>query len=199
MTGPSRLDRLTEAASRASARLGGAVILLSALLVTAEVFVRNAQVGPLAGVRLHAFELTNWGFAAAVAFGFSYALTQRAHIRIDLLYGWAPLPVRATLDAAALLSLAAMACFMAWHGWGVAAQSLKLGAMPNSTLRIPMAIPQAVWAGGLTWFAGIATLLAGQATWRLLTGRFAALHAAAGVTAEAARPEAGRPDRKDSA
>ncbi|MGI9486544.1 MAG: hypothetical protein ACR2RF_11820 [Geminicoccaceae bacterium] len=49
-------DRIINAAARLSARLGGAAILASALLVGLEVASRNFGLG----LRLHAFELTNY-------------------------------------------------------------------------------------------------------------------------------------------
>lgn len=180
----ARFDRAVQAASRWSARLGGLVVLACAVLVTAEVILRNLPGGLGAEIGLHSFELTNFGFAAAVAFGFSYALTERAHIRIDLIYARLPLAVRAILDTLALMSLASMATTMAIHGWGVAMRSAAMGAMPNSTLRLPLVIPQSVWATGLTWFAGIAVLLTAQALLRLARGRFAEVHAASGVLRE---------------
>ncbi len=156
------------------------MILVAVFLVTAEVVARNLGLG----VRLHAFELTNYAFAAAIAFAFSYALVERAHIRIDLLYQWLPVGLRAWLDALALVSLSVMSCGMAWQGWRVVSASLRLGARPNSTLDIPLAVPQAIWATGLTWFALVATLLSLIAVAGLVRGRFAQVHAAAGVISE---------------
>ena len=178
----SALEASVGAASRWSARLGGAVILLSALLVTAEVVLRNLPATQT--VTLHSFDLTHWGFAAAVAFGFAHALASRAHIRIDVLYALGPLWLRAGLDALSMLAMAAMASVMAWHAWGVVLTSLRLGARPNSTLDVPLALPQGIWAVGLTWFAAVAVLLAAVALVRLATGRLDALHRAAGAQGE---------------
>ena len=177
---PDLLDRWVERLSRWSARLGGLVVLACAFLVTLEVALRSLPGGMPRGLQLHSFDLTNYGFAAAVAFGFAYALTTRAHIRIDLLYPLLPQWLRAVLDAAALLSLALMGAVMAWHGWSVVAQSLRLGAMPNSTLRLPLAIPQSVWATGLSWFALVAVVLAARALWQLAHGQVDRVRAASG-------------------
>ncbi|MEM6743306.1 MAG: TRAP transporter small permease [Pseudomonadota bacterium] len=193
MTAPASLSGLDAAAATAarwSARLGGAAVLGAALWVAAEVVVRNMPGNLTAGMKLHSFEITNWLFAASVAFGFAFALTERSHIRIDLLYAILPLPVRAALDAVSLLALAGMGCLMAWHGWGVVAASARLGAMPNSSLQVPLVIPQSLWALGLTWFAGVALLLAAQGLRRLLTGRFAELHALAGAQTEGLEDDA---------
>ena len=178
--GSLSIKSYTAVAARWSARLGGGMILLAVFLVAAEVVARNLGLG----VRLHAFDLTNYAFAAAIAFGFSFALIERAHIRIDLVYQRLPLGLRAWLDAIALTGLAVMACGMAWQAWRVVAASLKLGARPNSTLDIPLAIPQAVWATGLTWFALVATVLSVIAAAGLVRGRLAEVHAASGVISE---------------
>ncbi|RAH97768.1 hypothetical protein DLJ53_28425 [Acuticoccus sediminis] len=181
---PTRLDRIVGTLSRWSARLGGAVVLACALLVAAEVILRNLPGGMPEGIRLHSFDLTNYGYAAAVAFGFSYALTERAHIRIDVLYALMPLALRAILDVFALVCLAATAATMAWYAWDVAMRSAAMGAMPNSTLRLPLAIPQSIWAAGLTWFAIVATLLTVQALVQLARGRIRQVHESTGVVRE---------------
>ena len=171
------LDRAIDTSAKISARLGGAAILCSAILVVLEVTSRNLSLG----LRFHAFELTNYGFAAAVAFGFSYALVQRAHIRVDFLYQYIPIAAKAILDAVSLLLLTALAMGMSFYAWQVVAHSLRLGARPNSTLDIPLAIPQAIWATGLTWFALIALALAFRAAIAICTGGPAALHARVGI------------------
>ncbi|GIX13063.1 MAG: hypothetical protein KatS3mg118_1022 [Paracoccaceae bacterium] len=170
---------LAAIAARWAARLGGAAILVAAVLVAAEVLSRNLGLG----LRLHAFELTNYIFAAAVAFGLSWALVEGAHIRIDLLYRWLPMPLRAVLDVAALAALAVTAAGMAWQGWRVTGASLALGARPNATLDIPLALPQAVWAAGLSWFAAVAALMALAALARLIRGRWAEISRMAGIDA----------------
>ncbi|MEM8742019.1 MAG: TRAP transporter small permease [Pseudomonadota bacterium] len=174
-------ERLAALAARWSARLGGAVILFAAILVTAEVANRNLEPWLGLGIKLHAFELTNYAFASAVAFGFAYALTERSHIRIDLLYARLPVGLRAGLDAAALLALAVLGTGMAWQGWRVVLRSAELGARPNATLDLPLAIPQALWAVGLSWFAAVALLLAVLALVDLVTGQVNRLNTRAGI------------------
>lgn len=174
-------DNATEIAARIAARIGGLTILASAILVALEVFSRNLGLG----IKFHAFELTNFGFAAAVAFGFSYALTLRAHIRIDVLYQRFPVSMRAFFDCLSLLTLFLLASGMTYYAWGVVAQSAKLGARPNSTLDIPLAIPQAVWATGLTWFMLIALVLFLRSIIVLFAKGPTAAHKAFGVSTEA--------------
>ncbi len=174
-------DDAINAAARISARLGGLTILLSAILVALEVLSRNLGLG----LRFHAFELTNYGFAAAVAFGFSYALTLRAHIRIDVLYQWLPLSLKTFLDCLSLLTLFLLSAGMAYHSWRVVMLSAQLGARPNSTLDIPLAIPQAIWATGLTWFMLIALAMLLRSLLLLITSGTDATHRAIGIAADA--------------
>jgi len=168
---------MIEPAARWLARLGGLVILTSAVLIGFELLSRNLGLG----IKFHAFDLTNYGFAAATAFGFAYALTQRAHIRIDVIYQWVPVPVRAMLDLLSLLLLLVMASGMAWYAWRVVAYSARLGARPNSTLDIPLALPQAIWAIGLSAFALISVLMALRLVLRLVRGGPGVVHAEFGV------------------
>ena len=175
------VDRLTVDGSRLLARLGGLMILASALLVGVEVVLRN-----LFGLAvLNSFELTIYLFATAVALGLPHALAARAHIRIDILHARLPLPMRAVLDVAALASVAALAGLFAWHALGVARHSAALGATSNSGHAIPLVLPQGAWALALAWFALVAALLTLRAAADLVRGRVAAVTARACVPSEA--------------
>ena len=132
-----------------SARLAGLTILASAGLVSLEVIFRNLEIN----IRLYSFELTNYGFACAVAFALSYATAQRSHIRIDLFYRFTSLKTKAVLDITSILIIFLLASGMAYYAWKVVIHSHKLNAKPNTTLDIPLAIPQAIWAVGLTLFS----------------------------------------------
>lgn len=168
---------LIDTGAKYAARLGGAAILASAVLVSLEVLFRNLGVG----IRLHSFELTNYAFAVAVAFAFAYAVTQRAHIRIDVLYQLMPVSVKAILDTLALLLLAILSTGMAYYAWKVVAHSARLGARPNTILDIPLALPQGLWALGLTWFALVTVALTLRAAVHLVCGGFATVHGESGV------------------
>ena len=138
-----------------SARLAGCTILASAVLISLEVICRNLGIN----FSLYSFELTNYGFACAVAFALSYATTQRSHIRIDIFYRLAPLTMKAILDIASMFTLFLLASGMSYYAWKVVIHSAKLNARPNTSLDIPLAIPQAIWATGLTSFAFVSVSL----------------------------------------
>ena len=173
----SRLLSVTAWASRWAARLSGAIIASCALLVAAEVLLRNL----INTVVLNSFELSTYGFAAALAFGFAHTLVERAHIRIDVLYAWMPASLRSIVDALAIFGMTVLAATMAWYAWSVVATSIRLGAVSNSTLQMPLAIPQSLWAIGLSWFALVGCALSFNASLLLLTGRFNTLNTSFGI------------------
>lgn len=142
-----QLHRVAVAISHAGALAGGALFLLAAVIIGIDVVLRAAFARSIGG----ADELSGYALAIATAWGLSYALLHRAHIRIDSLYELFPAGVRACLD---LLSLVGFLLFMgltSWRAWGVLAQSIASGAHSISALSTPIAVPQALWFAGLVF------------------------------------------------
>lgn len=159
------------------ARLGGGVLVLCAFLIAAEVIARNLSIA----IKLNSFELSIYGFAAALAFSFAHVLIARAHIRIDILYSRWPLPLRVFVDVVAMMGMLAMAVVMAWYAWQVVATSARLGAVSNTTLQLPLVFPQGLWAMGLSWFAFVALVLLLRSLILLARGETAALQQSIGM------------------
>ncbi|PPD15674.1 MAG: hypothetical protein CTY25_05035 [Methylobacterium sp.] len=165
--------------SRCAAWLAGGLVLVSALLVGVDVLMRN-----LFGLSaLYSFELSRYLFGAVVTFGLSFALVERAHIRIDPLVRLLPAGARAVADVVALAATAPVALVMAWQGIDLVHQSLRLGAISNSPLGIPIAIPQGMWAFGLIWFAVTSVVLLVVASGALAKAQFDRVNALAGLPA----------------
>lgn len=163
--------------SRWSARAAGAIIAGSAVLVAAEVLLRNI----FNVVVLNSFEFSTYAFAASVAFGFAYTLIERVHIRLDILYLRFPRTLRALVDAASILGMTVLAAAMAVHAWSVVATSVQLGAVSNSTLQVPLAVPQSLWAVGLSWFALVCLVMSLQVLAFLFCGQITRLTQQYGV------------------
>ena len=72
-------------------------------------------------------------------------------------------------DITASIALAVTAFAIAWYTLGVLQESWKLGARSQSTLQVPLIIPQGIWWVGLFWFATIACLTPIFAILRLLS------------------------------
>ncbi len=143
------------AVSRAMSRVGGVVLLASAVLVGAEILFRK-----LLGISLNvATELSSYGLAVAASFAFADTMIHRGHIRVDIAYRWFPALVRPLLDLASSASLALVGCLLAWRAAEVALESLRLGARENTALATPLVWPQGLWTIGLAWFALVALIV----------------------------------------
>ncbi len=105
--------------------------------------------------------------AIVSAFGFSSALLQKAHSRVDFLFAYLPKPVPAWLNAAAAVLLAAMGVFSAWQGWIVLRESFEFSSRAPTPLQTPLWIPQSLWLMGLAAFAALALACAIHAVWLL--------------------------------
>jgi TRAP-type C4-dicarboxylate transport system permease small subunit len=131
------------------ARAGGLILLASSVLISAEILARKLIVIPFS----IGTELSSYGLAIAASWAFSYALLNRAHVRIDIVRNWTPPGIRFGLDVLALGALAAVALILSWFAWDTVQTSWELGARENTSLGTPLAIPQGLWLAGLLWFA----------------------------------------------
>jgi TRAP-type mannitol/chloroaromatic compound transport system permease small subunit len=156
--------------ARAGALGGGLLILAAALLVSVDVTLRKLANTTLGG----ADELSGYALAIGSTWSFAFVLLARGHVRIDALYQHLPRKLAAACDLAAIVALLAFASLIAWHGAGVLAQSWQLGARSNSSLAVPLAIPQALWWIGYALFVACALLLLLRAAAALWAGDVAA-------------------------
>ncbi len=145
--------------NRAVAALVGIALLATVALILAEVGLRATSQGLLGGTD----EISGYVMAGASAWGFAFALLERAHVRIDLLHRRLPDLGRAALDLLAMASLAVVAGLVAFHGWSVLAKTIARSSRSNTALEIPLWIPQSIWLAGWVWFAfcALALLVAG--------------------------------------
>ena len=108
-------------------------------------------------------EVGAYTLAVTSAIGFSYALLHKAHTRVDFLVSKLPLPLRAFLNLAAMVTLAAMALFAVWRGYIVPSESIEFQSVSTSPLQTPLWIPHSLWFVGWALFATCAAILAGHA------------------------------------
>src|SRR5436309_5652835 len=135
--------------------IGGALILLAAVLIGIDVLMRKFLTASIGG----ADELAGYSLAIGTAWGLGAALIDRAHIRIDSLYGLFPRKLRLTLDVVALVLFIAFFGLMTWHSLGVVSQSWLSGSRSQSALETPTVIPQLLWMAGLLGFVAVGVLL----------------------------------------
>lgn len=169
--------KLVARVSRWFAWGGGALILASAVVITLDVIVRAV----FNSTYFESFELSGYAFAIATSFGLAYALVSKAHIRIEVVYTRLGLKSRAILDVFAFSSLSAISLVLAYWCLQTVLQNGEMGARSNSTLAVPLAIPQAAWFFGLGWFAVVSTVFAICGAAWLVRGRIAKVHQTLGV------------------
>lgn len=116
-------------------------------------------------------ELGGYGVAILAACGFSYALVERVHTRIDLIYKNLPPSLRAIFSVLAMLAMFCFAIFIAWRAFDALRESIAFGSRATTPLQTPLWIPQAAWFGGLAIFAVVSGVLASHAVWLLVYDR----------------------------
>lgn len=164
--------------SRCLAWVGGALLLLCAILVSLDVVFRAL----LKVTFFESFELSTYAFAIATSLGMSYALASRAHIRIEAAYVLLPVRWRGWLDVAAYAALTLCAGVLLYWCGATVLDNYDSGARSNSSLAVPLAIPQGLWLLGLAWFALLALLYALHGLLLCLRGRPDAAHQKLGVS-----------------
>jgi TRAP-type C4-dicarboxylate transport system permease small subunit len=153
--------------SRWLAWIGGAALLLSAGLISLDVVFRALW----KVTYFESFELSTYAFAIATAMGMSYALMTRAHIRIELLYTALPSKWRAWLDVWSYTGLSVVSIALVYWCALAVLGNWQSGARSNSSLSIPLVLPQGLWLVGLAWLALMSSLYAVFGLVRCLRGR----------------------------
>lgn len=161
--------------------IGVGIVLLACVAFTLLEIVSRRLGWTLGGVD----EISGYVMAVTTSWGVSYALTEQAHVRIDLLRQRIVPAGRALFDALAMLCMAGTAVVIAWRGWSVLAKTLSTGARANTPLETPLWIPQALWWAGWLWFAISASLLVIFVVQMFVRADFEGVEKAAGARGEA--------------
>jgi TRAP-type mannitol/chloroaromatic compound transport system permease small subunit len=187
MTGSDRLaDKAMQiaqglrTANRWIALLCGIVLMGAVALIMIEVLGRQFPALRVGG----ADELSGYVMAAIATWGFSYALVERAHVRIDLIHNRLPVLGRAVFDIVALASVLLVAVLVAWHAYDVLGKSLARGSRSNTPLGVPLWMPQIVWFGGWAWMVITSGLLLALTVFLTALRRFELVEQIASIPTE---------------
>ena len=177
-----RLHRLADAVASAGALIGGLLLLAAAVIIGIDIVLRYSFARSIGG----ADELSGYALAIATAWGLSFTLVHRAHIRIDSLYELFPAWIRAALDVLSLLAFLLFMGLTTWSAWGVLAQSITSGARSISALATrqtmramskarraratPLVVPQALWFAGFVFLMLVLLLLLTEAVTAWMRG-----------------------------
>lgn len=141
------------------ARIGGGALLAVAILVSIEVGLRSTRLGAFSV----GTELATYALAVAATWALAYVVFERAHVRVDVISQRLPPRPRAVFDIVAVLSLAVVGAVLSVGAVEMLMTSLRLGSRSNTTLGIPLALPQSAWVFGLVWFTLVSTYRTVQA------------------------------------
>lgn len=142
------LRRFVALVSRFMGLVAGWGFVLCAFFITFEVLARSL----LRVSTQSTTEITGYMLAFGLSWGLAHALTERSHVRIDMLVNRMPQGIRIWLHLLSLLMLGVLVAFIAKGAWDLVDESLLFNASDISLLRTPLAIPQGLWAAGLVVF-----------------------------------------------
>lgn len=144
--------------SRLLSWIGGIVLVLAAALVSIDVIARKLLNVSMAG----ADEIAGYALAISLSFGLSFALFQRAHIRIDIVAQSMPFKIRAVLDLIAMLAFTVFIGVLSYYAFNLVSDTFSNGSRSVTPLQTPLIIPQSLWLFGflLCGFCGTMLFLA---------------------------------------
>ncbi|MDD0838565.1 TRAP transporter small permease subunit [Curvibacter sp. HBC61] len=159
--------RRLESISRHAMTVAGWCYLLITVLICFDIGARR-----LLGFSTEATtELTGYLMAIGMSWGLAGTLFDRGHVRIDVLVQKLPLQVRVWLHLLSLGALLVASLFFVYGALSLAKDSWDFGATDLSTLRMPMVIPQGLWAAGLVLLLLTGVALLARALRQLSTGQ----------------------------
>jgi len=180
------LQDAAEAVSRGGAIVGGALLLIAALVICVDITLRYLFSLTVGG----ADDLSGYALAISSAWGFSAALLSRSHIRIDTVYVRIRSRAgRAALDFLSLIAFGAFASLLTWHGWGVLSQSWVSDSHSQSAIEMPLIVPQGLWFAGLAFLVAVVLLLLARSLLALVNRDFESLFGLIGSKSAVAEAE----------
>ncbi len=136
------------AISRGAVWVGGATLLLSAIMVTLDVTARKIFSITISG----SDEISGYVFAAATTWAYAYCLFTRANIRIDAFYNLLNFKIRACLDILGIILLLFYIFVLSTSALEMFLENWQFNSTAQTTLATPLWIPQVFWLSGLFFF-----------------------------------------------
>lgn len=150
-----QIHRTLDHVTKLTAILAGYALLGLSFAICLEIIMRRLFAFSMQGVD----EIGGYVLAGVCAFGFAYALMNRAHTRIDLLLVRGGPRVQVALNLLSAVLMAGIASFMAWRAYATLTRSIGFGSLAATPLQTPTWIPQLVWFSGFLLFAIVACFI----------------------------------------
>ena len=144
-----RLVLFIDSTTRYWAIAAGWILMFLTLYISADVILRKLIQKSIQG----SDEVGGYTLAILCAFGFSWTLKNRAHIRLNLILKRLPATVQVFINFLAYFILAGFAYAMLWRGAAMVIESAQLSATAPTPLLTPLILPQGVWLFGIIWFS----------------------------------------------
>lgn len=141
--------------SRLGIWAGGLLMMAAVVMIAVEILMRRTLGWTFRG----AHELSSYVLAISAAWSFAFALLEKAHIRVDVLYVRLKPRLRALLDLLAMTLMGLFLLILVQQAFGVLSTSIARSSTANTPLATPLWIPQVLWWSGLAWFAIVTLLL----------------------------------------
>lgn len=143
----ARTDPLTRFLRVVGIAMGWAMIALCVFIVVSALARKFFSIG-IQG----ADEYGGYVLAITAAFGFSYGVLERSHVRVGLLRDALPTPLRSVFDIVALAVLLVFSINLLVAGWLVVTSTISMGARATTALQTPLVIPQSIWVAAFALF-----------------------------------------------
>ena len=147
--GIKRFVVFIDSCTRYWAIAAGWLLLFLTFYITADIVLRKVFQKSIQG----SDELGGYILAILCAFGFSWTLKNRAHIRLNLVLNKLPAIVQVIINFFAYAILTAFAYAMLWRGAAMVYETAALHAVAPTPLETPLILPQGVWLLGILWFS----------------------------------------------
>lgn len=134
--------------------VAGLALLACIFLILIDILLRKIGIG-FGGSE----EISGYVMASVSSWGICYALTEKAHVRIDLLRNKGMAMSRSLFDIFALCSTSFVALYAAYSVIPVVEKTLQRHSLANTALETPLIIPQSIWMAGWIWFAATSCVL----------------------------------------
>ena len=174
------LDRGVEWICEKAALVCGAMLIASAIYVSADLIARKVLNLSFVGAN----EISGYVLAVSTAWAFSYALLKRSHIRIDVFYQYLPRTWRAAIDVVAVAALAGFAAIFVWYANRYFLQVWGRGTRSITSLALPLWIPMLAWYAGWIVFLIVSLYLTLVSAWAYVSGELAAVQDRVGSISE---------------
>lgn len=171
------VHRFLERLSRYAVWIGGAGLMLCAIMVTVDVLARKFLSVTMSG----SDEYTGYMFAASTTWAYSYVVLHRSNVRIDALYNLFPMSARAVADIVGLVLLLVFISVLLVQANEVFLTSWRQNSVAIMALATPLWIPQLAWLIGLYLLEFTLIFVIVHAGAALLTGDIVKVQALAGT------------------